>query len=107
MSSFIPKHGSVEMWVVCEAIGKNHDLIDKMQKNEDGSYTVVFTVGGIELDFNRLCERIDKATQELALEKAKEIVDGKYSDLINELYDIQERIEQQKKELFAYDWEKE
>ena len=106
MSSFIPKHGSMEMWVVCEAIGKNHDLIDKMQKNEDGSYPVVFTVGGVELDFNRLCERIDKATQELALEKAKQIVDKKYETVFEELEDIRERLEHQKKELFAYDWEK-
>ena len=77
-----------------------------MKKNEDGSYPVVLSVGGVELDFNRFCKRLDEATQELAMEKAKELVDEKYGTLINELEDIRERLEYQKKELFSYDWEK-
>ena len=29
MSNFEPKHGSMEMWLVCVALGKNHKLIDE------------------------------------------------------------------------------
>lgn len=107
MSKFIPEHGSMEMWVVCTALGGNSHLLDKMKKNEDGSYPVVLSVGGVELDFNRFCKRLDEATQELAKEKAKELVDEKYGTVFDELEDIRERLELQKKELFAYDWEKE
>ena len=107
MNKFIPKHGSMEMWVVCAALGENSKLLDKMKKNEDGSYPVVFSVGGVELDFNRFCKRLDEATQELAIEKAKELVDEKYGTVFDELEDIRERLEHQKKELFSYNWEKE
>ena len=106
MNKFIPKHGSMEMWVVCTALGGDIKLLDKMKKNEDGSYPVVLSVGGVELDFNRFCKRLDEATQELAMEKAKELVDEKYGTVINELEDMREILEHQKKELFSYDWEK-
>ena len=106
MNKFIPKHGSMEMWVVCTALGGDIKLLDKMKKNEDGSYPVVLSVGGVELDFNRFCKRLDEATQELAIEKAKELVDEKYGTVFDELEDIRERLEHQKKELFSYDWEK-
>ncbi len=107
MSKFIPEHESMEMWVVCTALGENTELFEKMKKNEDGSYSVVLSVGGVELDFNRFCKRLDEATQELTMEKAKQLVDEKYSTVFDELEDIIERLEHQKKELFAYDWEKE
>ena len=107
MNKFIPKHGGMEMWVVCTALGGNSELFDKMKKNEDGSYPVVLSVGGVELDFNRFCKRLDEAMQELAMEKAKELVDEKYGTVFDELEDIRERLEHQKKELFSYSWEKE
>ena len=107
MNKFIPKHGSMEMLVVCAALGGDSELLDKMKKNEDGSYPVVLSVGGVELDFNRFCKRLDEATQELAMEKAKELVDEKYGTVFDELEDIRERLEHQKKELFSYNWEKE
>ncbi len=107
MSKFIPEHETMEMWVVCTALGGNRELFEKMKKNEDGSYPVVLSVGGVELDFNRFCKRLDEATQELAMEKAKQLVDEKYGTVFEELDDIRERLEHQKKELFAYDWEKE
>lgn len=36
---------------MCEAIGNDRSLIDKMKKNNDGSYSVDFKVGGVSLDF--------------------------------------------------------
>lgn len=106
MNKFIPEHGSMEMWVICTALGENRELFYKMKRNEDGSYPVALSVGGVELDFNRFCQRLDEATQELAKEKAKELVDEKYISVLDEIEDIRERLEHQKKELFAYDWEK-
>lgn len=105
-SKFIPEPHSMEMWVVCAAIEENRDTIRKMKKNEDGSYDVSFTVGGVELDFKKLCRRIEEETNRMALEKAKQLVDEKYGTVFEELEDIRERLEHQKKELFSYDWEK-
>ena len=109
MSNFNPKetHGSMEMWLVTAAIGKNHKLIDEMQRNEDGSYPVIFSVGGMKLDFHRVAERfeqevnrIENSINERAMEKAKELLNEKYDGLIKELIDIQEEIKHQKVKLF-------
>lgn len=94
----------VGMWVVCTAIGKEHNLIDKMKKNEDGSYPLVFSVGGVELDFDNIAKRINESFSEAVTKKAKELLVEKYGDLFDALNDIQERIESQK-DLFKYDWE--
>lgn len=104
MGNFKLEHGSMEMWLVCEAIGKNRELIDKMQKNEDGTYPVVFSVGGVELNFSLVANRIDEHLNELVANKAIELLDERYEDLLGEIMDIQERIKGQK-ERFKYDWE--
>ena len=54
---FMPKRDSMAMWIICESIGRDSALVDKMQKNPDGSYPVKFEVGGVELDFSRFTER--------------------------------------------------
>ena len=112
MSSFKPESGTTEMWLVCTAIGKNHRLIDEMQKNADGTYPVVFSVGGVELDFHKVAERIqeeidriESSVNERAMQKAEELIKEKYDNLIGELMDIQERIEHQKEMFFKYEWE--
>ena len=39
-------------------------------------------------------------------DKAKKLLDSKYDSLLSEIYDIQERLVNQKKDLFRYEWEK-
>ena len=90
--------------IVLESIGSNHHLIDKMKINEDGTYDVVLTVGGVQLDFDRFAEVIEKQLEELIEGEAQALLDKKYLDLICELEDIQTRIQEQK-EKFKYDWE--
>lgn len=92
MVNYNPKHGDMEMWMICAAIGEKHELIAKMKKNEDGSYPVVFSVGGIELDFNRVAKRVEEEISELVRNRAEELLDEKYGNLIGEIKDIQERI---------------
>lgn len=105
MINYNPKHGDMEMWMICVAIGEKHDLIDKMKKNENGSYPVVFSVGGIELDFNRVAKRVEEQISELVRNRAEALLDEKYGNLIGEIMDIQERIKDQKESLFKYEWE--
>jgi len=106
MVSYKPKHGDMEMWLICEAIGKDRNLIEKMEKNEDGSYPVVFSVGGVELDFCAVAKRIDEQISELVNNKAHALLHDQYEGLIGKIYEIQERLENQKKEFFQYEWEK-
>lgn len=91
------------MWVVCHAIGEDRYLIDQMEHTEDG-WPVRFEVGGVELDFNRVCDEIGKQFDDAVARKAQELLDAKYDDIIGEIYDIQERIKAQKGK-FKYDWE--
>lgn len=105
MINYKPKHGDMEMWMICTVIGENHKLIDKMKKNEDGSYPIIFSVGGIELDFSRVAKRVEEQISELVRNRAEALLDEKYGNLIGEIIDIQERIKNQKESLFKYDWE--
>lgn len=94
----------VRMWIVCTAVGADHDLIEKMAKNEDGSYSVFFSVGGVELNFDNVAKRIEECFDDAVAKKAQKLLDEKYDSLIGEIYDMQERIKEHKQR-FKYDWE--
>ena len=104
MSNFNPRTDSIEMWIICEAIGKDHHLIDDMKVNEDGTYPVSFSVGGVELDFNNVAKRIKENFDDAVAKKAQELLDDMYSDLTGEIYDMQERIKEHQAR-FKYGWE--
>ena len=106
MTNFTPTHikDDTRMWIVCEAVAGDFDLIDKMKKNEDGTYPIFFSVGGVELDFDNVVKNIEKSFDLAVQNKAQELLNEKYDGLINELADMQERIEKQKQR-FKYDWE--
>lgn len=99
-----PKRGDIQMWLVCAAIGKDRNLIDKMEKDEAGNYPVLFSVGGVELDFNNVAKNLEKSLNELVANRAQELLDEKYEELIEELSDMQERIKELKSN-FKYHWE--
>lgn len=99
-----PMTEDIRMWVVCEAIGADRHLIKKMEMNEDGSYPVFFSVGGVELNFDNVVKRIEASFSDAVTKKAQELLDAKFNDLIDELYDIQSRVKE-RKDLFKYAWE--
>ena len=105
MQSWKPKSKSIEMWLVATAIGKQHNLIDKMQKNEDGSYPIQFTIGGVELDFYQVGKRIQEEIDRITKERAEQMLDERCSDVCEKLEDMQERIKELKERYFKYDWE--
>ena len=94
----------IAMWAVCEATGNQYDLVDKMKVDENGLRDVVFSVGGIELDFLKVIHRMQDIFKDSVNKKAQELLSRKYQTLIDEVIDIQERIESQT-ERFKYDWE--
>lgn len=114
--------GSTAMWIVCEAIGKDYDKIDKMEIDRDDKLVaeIEFKVGGVELDFNRVVKGIednfDSAVKDIKKklsadeferrveERAMEILKERYGSLIGDLSDMQERIESHK-DKFRYTFE--
>lgn len=105
MINYKPKHDDMEMWLICTAGETKREEMKHMKSNPDGTIPVKFEVGGVELDFNKVAKRIDESINKLVESKAKELLDSKYESLLREIHDIQERLENQKKELFKYDWE--
>lgn len=97
------EHGSMEMWLICAAIGEKRDLIDSMEMNSDGSYPVKFEVGGVELDFLKVAQRIESSINKMVEEKARVFLECKYENLIEEITDIQDRLFYQKEKFFKYE----
>lgn len=90
--------------IIIESIGGHHDLISKMKKNDDNTYDVALIVGGVELDFNCFAQCIEEQLVDFIEHEAQAIIDSKYSDLINDIYDMQERIKEHR-DKFKWDWE--
>lgn len=105
--NYKPKHNDMEMWLIYVAGETKREEMKNMKVNPDGTYTVKFEVSGVELDFSAVAKRIEESIGVLVEDKAKKLLDSKYDSLLSEIYDIQERLENQKKELFEYEWEKE
>ena len=105
MNKFNVMERNMATRIVLESIGSNHHLIDQMKQNDDGTFDVVLTVGGVQLDFDRFTEVIENQLEELIEGEAQALLDKKYADLVCEIEDIQERIQNQK-EKFKYDLEK-
>lgn len=103
MIDYKPKHGDMEMWLIVVAIDGDTALIDRMKKNADGSYPIKFEVGGVELDFSKIAKRVDESINRMVEEKAVELLNKKYSKLIKEIDDIQEKLNEQMSVLFDHE----
>lgn len=90
--------------IILESVGDNYELIDKMKKNDDDTYDVTLIVGGVELDFENFAKCIEEQLVDFIEREAQEIIDSKYSDLIQDIYDMQERIKEHR-DKFKWDWE--
>ena len=99
-----PMTEDIRMWIICHAVGEEHDLIAKMKRDEDGNYPVFFSVGGVELNFDNVAKRIEECFDDTVTRKAQKLLDDKYDNLLEEIDDVRERIKAQK-EKFKYDWE--
>lgn len=114
MINYKPKSGDIELWLISKAI-EDCDLVDKMERDEDGSYPIVFSVGGVELDFHKVAKIIDdiinntqlescKKLDELVTDKAISLLHKKYGDILDSIAEIEERLNNQR-DRFKYDWE--
>lgn len=105
MTNYKMKHGDMELWLILAALGEGNQRknTDDFTRNPDGSLPVKFEVGGVELDFSNVAKRIEDSIDSLVMSKAQQLLEIKYSRLINEIADIQEQLENQKETLFKYE----
>ena len=100
------------MWAVCHAVENPLDDITKIQNNSKTkhpypkSYDIVFTVNGVELDFQKIINTLVEQYNIQVEKSAKKLLKDRFSSIIDDLDDIQERVDNQKL-IFKYDWEKE
>jgi hypothetical protein len=101
----ITNYNDFRVWLVSTCMAAtDKDKVDCMQHDGNGNYPVIFSVGGVELDFDAVAKGIEESLDAMVTEKAVQLLNNKYQGIIDDVMDIQERISEQK-HLFKYDWE--
>lgn len=106
MNTFkITNYNDFRVWLVATCLTKiDREEAERMEHDENGNYPVVFSVGGVQLDFDVAIKRIEESLDDMVAEKAVQLLNDKYQCIIDDIADIQERVKDQK-HLFKYDWE--
>lgn len=88
------KENKLAMWAVCEAIGSQHELINKMESIEGEGVLkdIKFIVGGVELDFSNVITAIDKNVMTMINKEAKRLIQEKFNNLIETIDDIKDEV---------------
>lgn len=94
----------IEKWIIFTCV--DHEFVNQMEKDGNGDIPITFTIGGVELDWDKVVNILESNYDDLVTEKAQLLLNEKYGDLINEIFDIQERIGMQK-ERFKWEHEEE
>jgi len=76
-------------WVMIHAITKGGD-IKNIVKNDDGTYDIRLTIGGVECSFVETIEALQQQRQRIIKEKAQELFDEVFGDVKDCLYDLVE-----------------
>ena len=95
------------MWAVCHAVNSISDTskITKNSKTDNPkSYDIIFTVNGVELNFEKIINTLVEQYSMQVEKTAKKLLKDRFSSIIDDIDDIQERIDAQK-DIFKYDWE--
>ena len=97
------------MWAVCHAVNDisgTKEIMKHSKTDNPKSYDIVFTVNGVELDFQKVINTLIEQYNMQVEKSAKKLLKDRFSSIIDDIDDIQERIDNQKL-IFKYDWEKE
>ena len=89
---------------ICNAIGKDSELVNKiiearnleLKDGDDLLDEIVFTVNGVELDFNNFINGFATEWNKQVEKCAIELVNQKYNGLLDSIYNIQEELDYQK-----------
>lgn len=95
------------MWAVCHAVdgaSETKQIIKNSKTDNPKSYDIIFTVNGVELDFEKIINTLVEQYSMQVEKTAKKLLKDRFSSIIDDIDDIQERIDAQK-DIFKYDWE--
>lgn len=95
------------MWAVCHAVNgasETKQIIKNSKTDNPKSYDIIFTVNGVELDFEKIINTLVEQYSLQVEKTAKKLLKDRFSSIIDGIDDIQERIDVQK-DIFKYDWE--
>ena len=92
---------------ICNAIGKDSELVNKiiearnleLKDGNDLLDEVVFTVNGVELDFNNFINSFATDWNKQVEKCAIELINQKYNGLLDSIYKIQEELDYQKEKI--------
>lgn len=89
---------SIAMFVVCHALGTDTPLVNQMKVEEPGVYDIHLTCGGVELDFSKVCKRLDECFDQAVEKRAGEMYleryDRRADEITEELQKIGERLKE-------------
>lgn len=88
------RNNELAMWVVCEAVGAQRELIDKMESIEGEGIIkdIKFTVGGVELNFLNVIEAISNNFDAAVNKRAQKLIKNKFDNLIETIDDIKDDV---------------
>ncbi|MCM1173407.1 MAG: hypothetical protein NC393_14950 [Clostridium sp.] len=89
--------GDFEKWIVKMAVVEDLGLTaGRMKKDENGKYPIVFSVGGVELDFGKVAAMIGREVSRVIELEANALSMRKCSDIILEISELQKILAYQK-----------
>ena len=81
------------------AIDDDQDLLNRIKYNDDGTIPILFSVGGVELDFNKVVNTIETNLDKLVTEKALTIITDKYDELNKDINIIKSLLDKHKRQI--------
>lgn len=94
------KENNVKIAVIA-AIENDLDLlkkvIDSRKEDSEGYDDIVFSINGVELNFNNFINNFAKEWNQIVETRAIEILNEKYENLLRPIMDIQEELDIQKR----------
>lgn len=83
-------------FMMCEAIGEERKQFENLQPNEDGSYDIVITLNGVEVNVERFIASLQMSYQKSVVERTDNLLRDKYESIISEIYEIEHALESHK-----------
>ena len=85
------------LFMVCEAIGSDHELRKTIEPDENGLYDLTISVNGKEINAERFIEGLYESYKQAVKAAARDLLDNEYGKLLGEIHDICETLENHNK----------
>lgn len=81
------------------AINGDEEIYNEIKINGDCTVDVTFIVGGVELDFNKVSERIKQHLGNFIASRANYVLEERYGELEDEICHIKELLTKEKEKI--------